>query len=124
MSVRFEQVSTEAWNIKNNYSVGTKVSYDGKTYVSKKNVPVGINIGMGDYWKKLELKDDVADLAEAVEDLQEDVGDISDNLTVTVSEDDVPFKFAYDSENSVYGFMVGEVFHPFGGEVIPSGGEE
>ena len=118
MSVRFEQVSTLPWNIKQSYSVGTKVLYNGKYYISKKNVPVGVNIGMGDYWKKLELKDDVADLAEAVEDLQEDVSDINGNLTVTVSETDVPFKFAYDSENGVYGFMVGEVFHPFGGEVI------
>ena len=113
MSVRFEQVSTEAWNIKNSYSVGTKVVYDGKTYVSKKNVPVGVNIGMGDYWQKLELKDDVTELTEVVED-------INDNLTVTVGEDDVAFKFAYDAENSVYGFMVGEVFHPFGEEVIPT----
>lgn len=120
MSVRFEQVSTEAWNIKNNYSIGTKVVYDGKAYVSKKNVPVGINIGMSEYWKKLELKDDVTELTEAVEELQEDVGNIKENLTVTVSEDSVPFKFAYDAENSVYGFMVGEVFHPFGGEVVPA----
>lgn len=120
MSVRFEQVSTEAWNIKNKYGVGTKVVYNGKTYVSKQNVPVGVNIGMGDYWQKLELKDDVTELAEAVEDLQGDVEDISDNLTVTVGEDSVPFKFAYDAENSVYGFMVGEVFHTFGGEVVPS----
>ena len=120
MSVRFEQVSTETWNINASYNIGTKVVYNGKTYVSKKNVPVGVNIGMGDYWKKLELKDDVTELTEAVEELQGDVEDISDNLTVTVSEDDVPFKFAYDSENSVYGFMVGEVFHPFGGEVVPT----
>ena len=44
--------------------------------------------------------------------------DIKEQLVVTVGEDDVPFQFAYDSENEVYGFMVGEVFHPFGGEVI------
>ena len=118
MSVRFEQVSTLPWNIKQSYAVDTKVMYNGKYYISKKNVPVGINIGMSDYWKKLELKDDVEDLAEAVEDLQEDVEDIQEQLVVTVSETDIPFKFAYDSENSVYGFMVGEVFHPFGGEVI------
>ena len=118
MSVRFEQVSTLPWNIKQSYSVDTKVVYNGKYYISKKNVPVGVNIGMGDYWKKLELKDDVADLADAIEDLQDDVEDINDNLTTTVSETNVPFKFAYDNENNVYGFMVGEVFHPFGGEVI------
>lgn len=117
-SVRFEQVSTSDWNIKNSYNVGTKVVYDGSTYVSKKNVPSGVNIGMTDYWKKLELSDDVSELADAVEELEGDVSDIQSNLVVTVSETDVPFKFAYDSEHNVYGFMIGEVFHPFGGEVI------
>ena len=120
MSVRFEQVSTLPWDISTSYEKGTKVSYDGKCYVSKKDVPVGVNIGMGDYWKKLELKDDVTELAEAVEDLETDVGTLQSNTTVTVSEVDIPFKFAYDSENQIYGFMVGEVFHAFGNEVLPS----
>ena len=120
MSVRFEQVSTLPWDISTSYEKGTKVSYDGKCYVSKKDVPVGVNIGMGDYWKKLELKDDVTELAEAVEDLETDVGTLKSNTTVTVSEVDIPFKFAYDSENQIYGFMVGEVFHAFGNEVLPS----
>ena len=120
MSVRFEQVSTLPWDISTSYEKGTKVSYDSKCYVSKKDVPVGVNIGMGDYWKKLELKDDVTELAEAVEDLETDVGTLQSNTTVTVSEVDIPFKFAYDSENQIYGFMVGEVFHAFGNEVLPS----
>ena len=120
MSVRFEQVSTLPWDISTSYEKGTKVSYDGKCYVSKKDVPVGVNIGMGDYWKKLELKDDVTELAEAVEDLETDVGTLKSNTTVAVSDVDVPFKFAYDSENQIYGFMVGEIFHAFGNEVLPS----
>ena len=120
MSVRFEQISTLPWDISTAYERGTKVAYDGKCYVSKKDVPVGVNIGMGDYWKKLELKDDVTELAEAVEDLETDVGTLKSNTTVTVSEVDIPFKFAYDSENQIYGFMVGEVFHAFGNEVLPS----
>ena len=120
MSVRFEQVSTLPWDISTAYEKGTKVTYDGKCYVSKKDVPVGVNIGMGDYWKKLELKDDVTELAEAVEELETDVGTLQSNTTVTVSEVDIPFKFAYDSENQIYGFMVGEVFHAFGNEVLPS----
>lgn len=119
-SVRYEQVSTSAWNIKNSYSIGTKVVYDGNTYVSKKNVPSGVNIGMTDYWKKLELADDVGELIETVEELENDVSDIQSNLVVTVSEEDVPFKFAYDSEAGIYGFMVGETFHPFGEEVTPT----
>lgn len=119
MSVRFEQVSTLPWDISTSYEKGTKVSYDGKYYVSKKDVPVGINIGMGDYWKKMELKDNVTELAEAVEDLETDVATLKANTTVTVGETAVPFKFAYDSEHSVYGFTVGETFYPFGSQVIP-----
>lgn len=111
MSVRFKQVATEPWNIKSAYDVGTVVEYDGNAYVSVKAVPVGVNIGFTGYWKKITVEEDV-------EDLQDDVEDIKEQLVVTVGEDDVPFKFAYDSENEVYGFMVGEVFHPFGGEVI------
>lgn len=111
MSVRFKQVATEAWNIKSAYDVGTVVEYDGNAYVSVKAVPVGVNIGFTEYWKKITVEEDV-------EDLQGDVEDIKEQLVVTVGEDDVPFQFAYDSENEVYGFMVGEVFHPFGGEVI------
>ena len=120
MSVRFEQVSTLPWDISTSYEKGTKVAYDGKCYVSKKNVPVGVNIGMGDYWKKMELKDDVTELAEAVEEIEGDVTRLKNNITTTVSDVDVPFKFAYDSENEIYGFMVGEVFHAFGNEVLPS----
>ena len=120
MSVRFEQVSTLPWDISTAYEKGTKASHDGKCYVSKKDVPVGVNIGMGDYWKKMELKDDVTELAEAVEELETDVGTLKTNTTVTVGETAVPFKFAYDSENQIYGFIVGEVFHAFGNEVLPS----
>ena len=118
MSVRFKQVATEAWNIKSAYDVGTVVEYDGNAYVSVKAVPVGVNIGFTEYWKKITVEDDVADLQEDVGALQSSVEDIQEQLVVTVGEDDVPFQFAFDSENEVYGFMVGEVFHPFGGEVI------
>ena len=143
MSVRFEQVSTVDWNIDSEYEIGTKVKYDGGTYVSVKNVPKGINISFNGYWKKLELKDDLSELAETVDGLSEDVsgiedtlygedndglvddvGAIIDNLTTEVSDSPVVFKFAYN--NGVYGFMVGDVFHPFGNEVPEQngGGEE
>lgn len=89
MSVRFEQVSTLPWNISTAYEKGTKVAYDGKCYVSKKDVPVGVNIGMGDYWKKMELKDDVTELAEAVEDLSETIEDLElndlDDVNITTA---------------------------------------
>ena len=124
-SVRYRQISTADWNIDCGYDAGTVVEYDGHAYVSLKVVPSGINIGMSNYWKKLTANDDIDELQNAVDDLEEDVntlggdiGTIKNQLKVTVDEATVPFQFAYDSENEVYGFMVGEVFHPFGGEVI------
>ena len=80
MNVRFEQISTLDWNINSSYSVGTKVKYNGKCYLSKKDVPVGINIGMGDYWKKLVLADDVSELAGDVETLETKVGVLESGL--------------------------------------------
>lgn len=118
MSVRFKQVATEAWDINSAYDVGTVVTYDGNAYVSLKVVPMGVNIGFTDYWKKITVEADIESLQNNVDALQSDVEDIQEQLVVTVGEDDVPFQFAYDSTNEVYGFMVGEVFHPFGGEVI------
>lgn len=109
-SVRYKQIATTEWDIDSGYDAGTVVEYDGNAYVSIKVVPNGINIGMTDYWKPITTDDDIADLQEAVDAIQS-------QLIVTAGEDDVPFKFAYDSENEVYGFMVGAVFHPFGGEV-------
>lgn len=116
--VRYRQIATTTWNITNSYDVGTIVTYDGNDYVSLKPVPKGVNIGFTDYWKKITVENDVEGLQNNVEALQSDVEDIQEQLVVTVGEDGVPFKFAYDSTNEVYGFMVGEVFHPFGGEVI------
>lgn len=109
-SVRYKQIATTDWDIDSGYDVGTVVEYDGNAYVSIKVVPSGVNIGMTDYWKPITTDEDIADLQEAVDAIQS-------QLIVTAGEDEVPFKFAYDSENDVYGFMVGEVFHPFGGEV-------
>lgn len=109
-SVRYKQIATTDWDIIVGYDIGTVVEYNGNAYVSIKAVPSGVNIGMTDYWKPITTDEDIADLQEAVDTIQS-------QLIVTAGEDKVPFKFAYDSENEVYGFMVGEVFHPFGGEV-------
>ena len=117
-SVRYKQIATSEWDIDSGYDVGTIVEYDGNAYVSLKVVPSGINIGMTDYWKPITTDEDIAELQSAVEVLEADVEDVQNQLVVTVGEDDVPFQFAYDTTNEVYGFMVGEVFHPFGGEVI------
>ena len=117
-SVRYKQIATVEWNIDDAYDVGTVVEYDGNAYVSLKVVPCGVNIGMSDYWKKITTDADIKNLQDAVGAIGSDVNDIQAQLIVTVDEDDIPFKFAYDSTNEVYGFMVGEVFHPFGGEVI------
>lgn len=116
MSVRFEQISVLPWDINKTYEIGTKVVHNNKKYVSKRNVPKGVNIGMGDYWKKLELSSDVEELAETVEAQGTEITTLKTNLTATVGEDAVPFKFAYDSENDVYGFIVGNVFHAFYGD--------
>ena len=121
MSVRFKQVATQAWDINSTYDVGTVVTYDGNSYVSLKTVPKGVNIGFTDYWKKITVESDIESLQNNVDALQSDVEDIQEQLVVTVDEDDVPFQFAYDSTNEVYGFMVGDVFNPFGGEVAPTG---
>lgn len=122
--VSFRGYAVDSWNINRTYEVNTVVKNSTKRYLSKKYVPCGVNIGDTSYWKELEDIDDLVDaLVDAegdIEQLQIDLGNVQTQLTVKVSEDDVPFQFAYDSENSVYGFMVGEVFHPFGGEVIPS----
>ena len=54
-----------------------------------------------------------------IETLETNVGAIATCITTEVSENPVVFQFAY--EDGVYGFMVGETFHPFGGEVAPTG---
>lgn len=87
MNVRFEQVSLSPWNIKNSYEVGTKVKHNGVIYVSVKAVPIGINIGFGEYWKKLSLTDDVEQLIEAVDAVEEDVSEIEEVLYGTTEED-------------------------------------
>ena len=124
MGVRFEQVSLSNWNIGEAYQIGTKVKYGDYNYVALKNVPKGVNIGMTDYWKKL---DDLSSLdarmdtaEEKIETLETNVGAIATCLTTEVSENNVVFQFAY--EDGVYGFLVGETFHPFGGEVTPTNG--
>ena len=118
MGVRFEQISVYTWNINNEYDANTRVKYGDYWYVTKKNVPKGVNIGMSDYWKKC---DDVSSLDTRVDTLETNVGAIATCITTEVSETPVVFQFAY--ENGVYGFMVGDTFHPFGGEVAPTNGE-
>ena len=126
MSVRFEQISTYTWNINNKYDANTRVKYGNYWYVAKKDVPKGVNIGMGDYWKKcddISSLDSRMDTAEGkINTLETNVGAIATCITTEVSETPVVFQFAY--EDGVYGFMVGETFHPFGGEVAPTNGEE
>ena len=126
MGVRFEQISTYTWNINNEYDANTRVKYGDYWYVAKKNVPKGVNIGMSDYWKKC---DDISSLDSRMDTaegkigvLETNVGAIATCITTEVSETPVVFQFAY--EDGVYGFMVGETFHPFGGEVAPTNGEE
>ena len=118
MGVRFEQVSLSAWDKTNAYQIGTKVKYGDYMYVAKKDVPKGINIGMSDYWKKM---DDLSSLDTRVDALETNVGAIATCITTEVSDTPVVFQFAY--EDGVYGFMVGDTFHPFGGEAASTNGE-
>ena len=125
MGVRFEQISVYTWNINNEYDANTRVKYGDYWYVAKKNVPRGVNIGMSDYWKKC---DDISSLDSRMDTaegkigvLETNVGAIATCITTEVNETPVVFQFAY--EDGVYGFMVGETFHPFGGEVAPTNGE-
>ena len=123
MGVRIEQVSLSAWDMTSAYQIGTKVKYGDVMYVAKKDVPKGVNIGMSDYWKKMDdlsSLDTRLDTAEGkITSLETNVGAIATCITTEVSETPVVFQFAY--EDGVYGFMVGETFHPFGGEVAPTG---
>ena len=105
--VRFEQVALDSWDINCAYDVGTIVTYDGNSYVSLKTVPEGINIGFTDYWKKITVENDI-------ESLQNNVEGIQEQLIATVGEDNVPFRFVYDTTTEKYGYLDGaDTFHPF-----------
>lgn len=96
-SVRYKQVATTDWNIDCGYDIGTVVKYDGNDYVSLKVVPVGINIGFTDYWKKITVENDIDSLQSDVEDLQEDVEKLNYNnfgTNVDIS--------SYDSTSNLY----------------------
>lgn len=77
--VRYKQISTQDWNIKNAYDADTYVQYDGDTYVSTKYVPIGVNIGFSNYWKKISVEEDIEDLQEDVADIESDITDINNN---------------------------------------------
>ena len=74
MGVRFEQVSLSAWDKTNAYQIGTKVKYGDYMYVAKKDVPKGINIGMSDYWKKM---DDLSSLDSRLDTAEDNIGTLT-----------------------------------------------
>lgn len=88
MGVYFKGYEVTSWDITKSYPIGTVVKYDGREYLAKKDVPVGINIGMSDYW---DFGDDerLDNLEEAFDELDatvqnltlDDLGDVDlDNV--------------------------------------------
>ena len=51
MGVYNIQKEINKWNIDYSYTVGTQVVFNGKLFIAKQNVPKGINLGMGEYWR-------------------------------------------------------------------------
>lgn len=103
MGVYFKGYEVSPWDITKSYPIGSVVKYDGREYLAKKDVPVGINIGMSDYW---DLGDDerLDNLEEAVEELDgaiqnltlDDLGDVD---LGTVSDGDI---LLYNSETEAF----------------------
>lgn len=88
MGVYFKGYEVAPWDITKSYPIGSVVKYDGREYLAKKDVPVGINIGMSDYW---DFGDDerLDNLEEAVEELDGAIQNLElDDLTdVDITED-------------------------------------
>lgn len=107
MAVYNKTVNVGTWKINNSYDIGVEVEYNDKHYVSRKNVPVGINIGDDNYWDEINTDEDVTDL-------RNDVATIKSELNATVGTSKVPFRFVYDSTSEKYGYLDGaDTFHPF-----------
>ena len=103
MGVYFKGYEVTPWDISKSYPIGSVVKYDGREYLAKKDVPVGINIGMSDYW---DFGDDerLDNLEEAVEELDgaiqnltlDDLGDVDMS---TPEDGDV---LVYDGETEAF----------------------
>lgn len=103
MGVYFKGYEVSPWDITKSYPIGSVVKYDGRKYLAKKDVPVGINIGMSDYW---DFSDDekLGNLEEAVDELDATVqnltlDDLGDVDLDTVSDGDI---LLYNSEKEAF----------------------
>lgn len=87
MGVYFKGYEVSPWDITKSYPIGSVVKYDGREYLAKKDVPVGINIGMNDYWDFGD-GERLDNLEEAVDELDATVQNLElDSLTdVDVTE--------------------------------------
>ena len=81
MGVYFKCYEVSPWDITKSYPIGSVVKFDGREYLAKKDVPVGVNIGMSDYW---DFGDDerLDNLEEAFEELDGAIQNLElDSLT-------------------------------------------
>lgn len=82
MGVYFKGYEISNWHINKSYSIGSVVKYNNKEYVAIKDVPVGINIGMNEYWKSEDVETRITNLENDVDALDEYVEGLSiDDLT-------------------------------------------
>lgn len=82
MGVYFKGYEISNWQINKSYSIGSVVKYNNKEYVAIKDVPVGINIGMNEYWMSEDIETRLSNLESDVEDIDDYVQGLSiDDLT-------------------------------------------
>ena len=74
------------WNIDSSYSIGTIVSYDGKSYKAVKDVPVGINLGFNEYWEKLDTESEIEEIKESISEIEEEIENIDTGYNYSTDE--------------------------------------
>lgn len=103
MGVYFKGYEVSPWDITKSYPIGSVVKYDGREYLAKKDVPVGINIGMSDYW---DFGDDerLDNLEEAVDEIDATVQNLElDSLTdVNITNVQNGQTLIYDAETEQF----------------------
>ena len=73
MSGYFKSYGLGNWVINKSYPIGSVVQYNGKPYSAVKDVPIGINISMKEYWK-------LDDVEERLDAIDEDISDLNEEL--------------------------------------------
>lgn len=99
MGAYFKSYGLGEWDIKNSYKIGDVVMYNGKPYSAVKDVPVGVNISMTEYWKHDDIEerldaidDDIADLNDEIDELE--INDLANVNINNIANSDI---LQYDS---------------------------